>query len=40
VRRVHISIADLEDYAADLVNVAQRNGFRAVTSAHRAEVLT
>ena len=40
VRRVHISIADLEDYAADLVNVAQRNGFRAVTGAHRAEVLT
>lgn len=40
VRRVHVSIADLEDYATDLVNVAQRNGFRAVASAHRAEVLT
>lgn len=40
VRRVHISIADLEDYAADLVNVAQRNGFRTVAGTHRAEALT
>lgn len=39
VRRVHLSIADLEDYAADLVNVAQRNGFSAVSTAYKAEVL-
>jgi biopolymer transport protein ExbB len=29
VRRVRVTIADLEDYATDLVNLAQRNGFHA-----------
>jgi hypothetical protein len=28
LRHQRITIADLEDYAADLVNLAQRNGFR------------
>jgi biopolymer transport protein ExbB len=28
LRRQRVTIADLEDYAADLVNLAQRNGFR------------
>jgi biopolymer transport protein ExbB len=32
VRRVRVTIADLEDYATDLVNLAQRNGFRAGSS--------
>lgn len=39
VRRVRVSIADLEDYATDLVSVAQRNGFRVAPSTHREEVL-